>query len=343
MRKTGHSLLLAIFALGAAPLFGQTQETDPDTRDATEIARIKGISVAEAKRRAALEVEAAELGARLQNNPNFSGLYIISNAIGFEVRARFKSGAAAALRSVQASPELAAALKPVEGGLSVAEQASLRGRLVSIMARERIESRISVDPTTGRMELAVKDPASVRPLLGELAESVEIVQEDRPLPLPVANLLGGYETIVTKTDGTTGRCTTGFGARDSTTSGLLTAAHCHLLRSNVAVKPGSSATTQGVTLSVKSGNWSGPRDFLWLTGSGHAGTNKIWDGQFQRAITSGRTTSPANGSSVCKYGVATGYTCQLVRNNNRTFADPSGYTIGPLVELATESGLVNIA
>lgn len=99
MLRSASTVIVSLLGAWCFAQSALAQTNDPEQRDLAEIAKGKGISVVEAQRRRALEVEAGELDARLEKNSNYSGLKIISDAQGFQAIARFSGNGAAALRA----------------------------------------------------------------------------------------------------------------------------------------------------------------------------------------------------------------------------------------------------
>lgn len=335
------AFLAATFLTTGLPALAQSD--DAELRDLTEIAKNKGITVAEARRRAVLEQEATELNARLEKNPNFSGLRVVSDGQNFRVDVSFTANAAAALKNETLSEGMRSVAVAREGGRSVAERNSARGRIIATLARLKIKASLRDDFESGKLVLTSLDAERARAALGSEAANIEFVVADDPAPRPAVSLEGGRAITVTKVDGTGGGCSTAFGVSGLSTTGILTAGHCHLLamNTNMSATP-ATATTQGATLTVRATRWTTGSDFLYATGTGHVGTNRVWDGQFARAMTSTQSAIPALGASVCKYGNVTRYSCQTVTGQQRTWLNLDGTTVGPLVELTYENSAGNI-
>lgn len=295
--KSTLALLAVTFLTSVTPVLAQSD--DAELRDLTEIAKNKSITVAEARRRVALEQEATELGARLEKNPNFSGLRVISDAQNFSVDVRFTSNAAAALKNETLSEGMKSAAVAREGGRSVGERNSARGRITATLARLKIKASLRDDFESGKLVLTSLDAERARAALGAEAANIEFVIADDPAPRPAVNLEGGRQITTAGVDGLNHGCTTAFGVSGLSTTGILSAGHCHLNAMNTnmsTVAANTVATTQTATLTIRATRWTTGSDFLYATGAGHPGTNRVWDGQFARAMTSTQAAIPALGS-----------------------------------------------
>ena len=92
--------VLAAVIMCCAPATAQTEDDasqSAEARDLEQIAKVKGISVAEATRRKSLIEQAAVLDEQLDGDPNYGGLRIVSTATEFFIDMRFSRAGQAAI------------------------------------------------------------------------------------------------------------------------------------------------------------------------------------------------------------------------------------------------------
>lgn len=131
-----HRFLLtaATFAFALPAI---AQEIDPEDRDAAAVAQMRGISVAEAKKQANLDRQAAQLAERLAKNPNFVGLRIVRAGATYRVRASFKRGNKPAKDSLGATGDLAPVVDTAEGTYTIAEQEETRSAVLAALPGQK--------------------------------------------------------------------------------------------------------------------------------------------------------------------------------------------------------------
>lgn len=114
--------VLAAVIMCCAPATAQTEDDasqSAEARDLEQIAKVKGISVAEATRRKSLIEQAAVLDEQLDGDPNYGGLRIVSTATEFFIDMRFSRAG-----------------KPPSSGEAYPQALRPRSRLVTVRCRE---------------------------------------------------------------------------------------------------------------------------------------------------------------------------------------------------------------
>lgn len=337
--------VLAAVIMCCAPATAQTEDDasqSAEARDLEQIAKVKGISVAEATRRKSLIEQAAVLDEQLDGDPNYGGLRIVSTATEFFIDMRFSRAGQAAIERRGLPAGFASALKVSDGAVPRIDANRVRSLIQTAMARANLKGSITRDETTGKLVIRSLAADRIRALLGANADKVELIAQDDPPPPAVVNLEGGRSVTSTRLDGTGSGCTAAFGVSNGSTSGILTGAHCVMTAMNQAFRA-TTVTTQGATLTSQNARWSTSSDFMWAAGAGHVGTNKMWDGSFSRGITGVNAAAVKVGDTICKLGNVTGYNCASVTNSGKTWTNPDGSVIGPLVELTYDNPSGNIA
>ena len=252
-----------------------------------------GVSLHEAGRQLQLQEAVDALNARLteEQGATFAGLSI-EHAPEFHVVARFTRKGEETI-APYLSPALAEVVR-VEPARFTLQQ--LERRLEASYNRVRgagIPSAGQVDVRANRAEVHVLRgrAAAAKAVLGEGDASV--IEVDN-LPQEEIAMYGGLPIST---------CTTGFTVRNSAgTRGVSTAGHC-----------GNSQTLSGYALTFRGEAYSGSYDVQWHNASGHTWPNTIKVSSGTRSITATRSrTSQTVGSTVCKQGKTTGYTCGTI-------------------------------
>ncbi len=316
----------------------QDSTSDPLMQDAQAIAQKKGISTQEALRRLVLQNKVNALSQSLAADPGFVGTDIESTPTSFKIRIRLaRSSVARALTApAMSDPSLARVVQFETGGISRADTDRLEDAALSRFAALKMEVALKSDIRSGRIIVQTREPEQAKKALEALGIANNFSFEKRvEFARPVVDLRGGERFTVPR-----GTCTSGFGASFSSTTGILSGGHC--VRATPGGTPtGTTATLAGATLDIRGSVWDATRDFMWASRAGNVGRNQVFDGSRNRSITSAFTGTVANGTSLCKYGIATGYTCQDVVNNNYRGVDSAGNQVGPVIELGGTSA--NIA
>lgn len=300
------------------------------------IAEAKSIGLAEAKKRSAIEDQVLNFGARVDGLVGLTGISIVSDSSKFEIHMRVSQSALPkVLSAIKASGGdiapyvvLDVSSRPLES-LETIKNAVLQQALAS-----GLYVAAGVDPASDRVIVQTHDTAILKRMTqGMAGYQALIFEQTDDLPRPVE--VSGGEKITTDI----GNCTTGFTVTESDggQSAILTGGHCVVSATSYGTSGyagGYAFTPNAPTLYVRSYNWGGANDFSYADSGSETYYNRVYNGTGYTSITSAYKAIPANGATLCKYGVATGYTCQAVRNNNWTATDPgTGKLIGPLVEL----------
>lgn len=138
----------------------------------------------------------------------------------------------------------------------------------------------------------------------QLPAHVQVIRFSK-LATPTANIYGGLPL----TTGTgPNNCTSGFSVQDQYgIKGIATAGHCT-----------EEIYYNGIWLPWMGGTSGGTYDTQWnRVDYPHVAKNLIYDGYGNRSITSAvfQPSQPI-GATVCKYGIATGYGCGQIYDNN---------------------------
>lgn len=304
-------------------------------RDIDAYAQAYGVSAQEALRRLQIQEAAGVLNARLIEDEvaTFAGLYIehtpqlrvvarftrdaertLAHHVGKGTLASVAQAQSAEVPLAQLVAEQAAAYESVRAsGIPVSGSINLKDNRAEIHVESKDYSRASD-------VVAAADPA------GLAAERVKVVTVAQ-LPQDEANIYGGLEIV-----GGGAVSTTGFTVRRDSDGKMGVTAAGHAPNSGtVRTTSGNVATTFEAERAP-----SGPYDIQWHSAAGHNFTNSVQDNTngATRPITSTRLrANQAVGSSVCKYGRTTGYTCgtidttSLCNNGSCTYVRVSGGSV----------------
>lgn len=337
-RFASVAALAVLATIGTAGL-ASAQEPSIDLRkDLAEIARAQSISEDEAYRRLNFQEAVADLEARLRSDPTFGGLYIDTSATNYRVVVKFTGSSSAKIAEHVTDPALASIVVGETALIPLSELEAAQERLLTVFATLKQDTSTRIDLREGVVVGSVRNPGVVQPLVQALGLGNLIrLERETQFPIPTVALKGGQSSTNRRSDGSSGGCTTGFGVSGGGVTGISQAGHCVQLVPGGSFS-GTTVTTQGASLTTRNALWDSTRDFMWAAGTGHTGTNIFYDGQGDRAVTSTATALPANGSTMCKYGVRSGYACVIVTNNSYRGTDSAGNVVGPLVELGGTSG-----
>lgn len=276
--------------------------------------------------------EAIALQAKLSDaeSVRFGGIYIEHTPM-FRVVVRLVGGAEQLLSRYTSNP------------LIVAEKAAVP--LVAL--RNKQEAAIKalvgsepnfgteVDVRKGRLTIYAPNPDRARTKLkgASLADAdTEFVTAEKRDEV-VASVRGG-EQLTTQTDnaGFYENGTLGFAVVKGTTRGILTAAHVgECISAGSSCVKNSPFTSQGVSFTWQGQMNSGSDDYEWRTvSSGNTITNAIKYSTSSLTVTgtADPTTFPV-GTTVCKQGATTGYTCGTIEatNSSTTYNGATGYWV----------------
>ncbi|GAA4457828.1 hypothetical protein GCM10023170_054760 [Phytohabitans houttuyneae] len=302
--------------------------TEATQRDIEGYARTYGVSEREALRRLRIQEAAGTLNARLTDAEaaTFAGLYIehtpavrvvvrftrdAEQTLARHVRGGVLAGVARARAADTPLAQLVAEQKVAyesvrAAGTPVSGSINLRDNRVEIYVKAEDHAR-----ATGAVGAATRmSPASGRVDVVTVAD----------LPAQEANVHGGLEIV-----GGGAISTTGFTVRRDSDGRMGVTAAGHAPNSgSVQTSSGNVATTFEAERAP-----SGPYDIQWHSAVGRTLTNVIRDNfsGATRPITGIRLrAAQAVGSSVCKFGRTTGYTCGTINTTSPPPAFPSTTT-----------------
>jgi len=214
------------------------------------------------------------------------------------------------------APELSALLGPDAAALSnkmILAPANLSYATLSASLEDSaavvdlagVAADIALDVRSNRIAVYVIDANAAQAQLDaaqlELPPGAEFVEVDGLMTL-TADISGGYPLSA---------CTSGFSVTFGSYTGITTAGHC----------PPVPGTQQqyfgGVLLPYQSGATSGPYDVQWHTVPGYTATNNIFigEGGYRDIFRYKSRLAQTPGDWVCKYGMATLYTCATIIDN----------------------------
>ncbi len=299
----------AAAAAGAAA----TQATQ---RDIAAYARTHDVSTTEALRRLRVQEAAGDLGARLADAEagTFAGLWI-EHAPRFRVVVRFTQDAQGTLARYVGTGALAgvaearSAQVPLARLVAEQEAAYDRVRAAGVPASGSVDlqhNRAEVHVTAAGRTTALAALDAVPTTRSSRASGRVDVVTVTALPRPEAAVHGGLEIV-----GGGAVSTTGFTVRRASDGKLGVTAAGH------APNTGTVQTSSGGAATVFEAERapSGPYDIQWHSSPGNTLSNVVRDSTSgtTRPITSVRLrASQAVGSSVCKFGRTTGYTCGTI-------------------------------
>ncbi len=309
--------IIALFGIAATmfapPTYAQnTSPADPIIQNYVEA---YGVSADEAARRVNYFQKTADLQVRLEAEEpiRFGGLYI-EHTPTFRVVVKLVGGAGQLLARYTTDPVFVAEKAPFPLKALRNKQAALLKRL----GQDEPVFGTDIDIRSGRVKLFIPNPERARVKLkgaNVAEEDVDIVQSNEIERTVVAFQGGNQVSVATETG------TLGFNVTDGSTKGVLTAAHfgeCAGSSSGCVVN--GPAQAQGVTLTFKGQQNAGSNDYEWRTASGsHTFPNSIKYSSTTMTITSIRDPSSFPvGTTVCKQGVTTGYTCGTIESTAST-------------------------
>lgn len=330
----GATAVVALPNAGAVPKPVVVPPTGAVQRDAEAYAKTYRVSTEEAVRRLGVQEAAGALNARLtiQAADTFAGLYI-EHTPRFRVVVRFTRDAARTLAGQVRGTELAGVAEARPAEVSLAELTARQEAAYRAVRATGTPSSGSINLVANRAEIYVRAADRVRAtdrvrrteVASDAGDVTVIPTAD--LPDDEAAVYGGLEIV-----GGGAISTTGFSVRrDSDGRTGVTAAGHAPNSGTVATPSGRVATTFEAERAP-----SGPYDIQWHSAPGTTFTNAVRDSTdgSTRAITGIRLrTSQAVGSSVCKFGRTTGYTCgtiastSLCNNGSCTYVRVAGGTV----------------
>lgn len=323
MKTLSYALILSV----VFPVSAVMAQDEGAQRDLEIISQHYGISVDAARERVMLQRDAARLNKELKDQPNFSGMELVTDQGEMSVNVSFAQGAPVPQHVLDRYLSLKGKLTVRTTGRALAAQKSLRGRISAALARQKIDASIQSNSIDGGVLIKTNQVDLVREALEGITGDIEIEYVKNPVPLPTVNLVGGQSMSSAK-----GACTSGFGAQDylyKTQKGILTAGHC-AIDWNGTLPTGTTMTQQGVSIPVLRAKFYAEDDFLFAYSASHPSSNLFFDGVSNRPVTSIRYALVVKGQDVCKYGKVTGLKCGVVTEPEMVWSTSN---IGPLVEV----------
>lgn len=304
-------------------------------RDIAAYAQAYGVSAQEALRRLHIQEAAGVLNARLSEDEvaTFAGLYI-AHTPRMRVVARFTHDAERTLARHVGKGTLADVAQAQGAEVPLARLVAAQTAAYESVRASGVPVSGSINLEDNRAEIYVEaknvsrasETVAAAVSTNLAAERVKVVTVAQ-LPKDEANLYGGLEIV-----GGGAVSTTGFTVRRDSDGRMGVTAAGHAPNSGtVRTTSGSVATTFEAERAP-----SGPYDIQWHSASGHNLTNSVQDNTngATRPITSIRLrANQVVGSSVCKYGRTTGYTCgtinttSLCNNGSCTYVRVSGGSV----------------
>lgn len=296
-------VVIAAFVLVVPVVAASPADQDGASRDASEYARMTGVSNAEAIRRMALQPLIDDLSAVLevQEGPTFGGLYI-DHDLSYRAVAMFTRDGAQTISGYVNGGPLAALVDVRTVDFTLAQLEADQVRLQH--ALDGADVAVTINIIANRVEVEVLSDGEVgaRSLFGvDLPPSATVVRAENRREQTL-NLYGGLALST---------CTSGFSiyyGSNPSNRGITTAGHC-----------GNSQSYAGNALTYHNDEQAHDNyDAQSHTKSGAAYPNLVQDSPgFTRQITAKRYwASQAVGNFVCKYGMTTGYGCGYIVSKN---------------------------
>ena len=310
----------AVVALLVVPLLVAMGNDQSDTaddgalaRDAQSYADDYGVSVAEARQRLELQIEAGRLGAALTANEGetFGGLWI-EHRPRFKVKVGFTGGGDETLSQYEKSADLAGAIESVVVDTMLGGLIGVQGSSKTAISRTSIAAELGVNVAENFVDVYTPDEQALKDALddqGAELPSKARIKEVSALSSPAhGSEIHGGEDLTT--------CTSGFSVKNSSgTQGITTAGHCQPNQSR-----GRTALTH------EDEWWGGSYDLQWHTAPSSINVrNLAFDGANHRYIHSGRHWDDQSaGEYVCKYGKITHGGCGTIETKYYQISPQTG-------------------
>lgn len=313
--RYGIAALAAVLLLLLLPTSGSTAAELPPPRspvplehdDSDLIAKALNISGAEASYRRSLDGEITKFQQQSVDvlKEHFGGFWVAQTP---------KFGIFVATTLETFAEETLGVPKELDGLVSVVNVPRSYSELLKISDTAadglrsqgiEFESEIDVQANSVTAYVTIDIADSVPPALANV-EGLQLKTADR-LGSASASIYGGLAMT---------SCTSGFSVAKSTgTKGILDAGHC---------PNAQTFTSSGVASTFKAEAWGGNSDLEWRTvSSAHTIQPWIYDGQNDSTTPYYRKINGEEGlgglyvgKSICKYGKATGLTCDTIRTLN---------------------------
>lgn len=339
MRTSAYCLLSAIgaFACVAASAQPSTPPAPPTPAEPVRTTTLNesgveyfqkaySLSATEARRRLLLQDRIGALAEKLETNEAtvFGDLYI-EHQPSYRIVVGLTRGGKEVVQKYTSDADILAALDVQTVARTIGELRSTQDRLLTQLATLKVKSFSIIDPKTGLIKLIAPDLGPLRQLVATKALILldYVVLETGPLSEKTQArpyISGGHIYYIDQDPSQPIDCTFGFGAREGTVYGILTAGHC---------EPGLDGkywhnAPGGVWREIPPPSYEAQRldtkyDFQWhKTPTDYKVYNTVQtdtNGAFYVIGTVG-FFSQKYGMGVCKYGARTGYGCGTIVNGN---------------------------
>lgn len=222
------ALLTASTATSGTAIAQPANSSQPEwIEQAKIVARMQGITVGEAVRRARLQERVNRAIERFQNDPDYAGAWIEQDAKVFKVNFAFRGNKRPSLEDA----ELQQVSHVVGANRSMADLAQARAALAKMLREHGLKASVSVVQQSQRMSLYPEQPDKLRELIAAgtvtIPDFVDV--KDGPLAFtPDFDVYGAGSMDLRSPSGSVGttHCTGGFVVSSGTARGIATAGHC---------------------------------------------------------------------------------------------------------------------
>jgi hypothetical protein len=316
MRYKLFGCIAAIFVglAGASPASGAAPQapitaTAP-SGDVGAVARLNGLTLAQAVDFASLQSTVEGIGVSLSNNPAVTSYWIEpANSGMLVVGLRDLTNEGAVIASLPAS--LQSRVRFVQQRYSELELGIAANEVALSYTKQSVPAYGSVDVRAQSASVTLDNQSASQARIQ--AHPVTASAGGVPVSVSVGDIPQPASTIYAGLAGS--GCTSGFSVEHTSgTRGIITAAHC-----------GNSQTISGVSLTFKFEWQYGSADVQWHTASGSTFRNWAYDGlndgttPYYRLITGTiPRLSLVTGGTYCKYGITTKYGCGTLSSRVET-------------------------
>ena len=277
-------------------------------RDVQQYADDYGVSVDVAQSRLDMQDEIGGLDATLLSSESstFGGLWV-EHSPAYKVKVGFTEDGAATLSRHSKSSGLERVIEVVDVDTTLTELRQIKAETGGKVSEVGERADWAVNVSGNQVHIYTLDASALKGALEEAGYTLStkaVVKEVDALVTPAhgVEIHGGEDLRI---------CMSGFSVEhDNGDKGILTAAYCD---------PNDNA--RGSTdLHHEEEREGGSYDVEWHTVENNphvAVKNKVYDGSHHRSVASGRAAGTHYvGAYVCKYGVATGYGCGNIIEND---------------------------
>ncbi len=309
----------------------QSDGTPPDwIEQAKIVARMQGITVGEAVRRARLQEKINRAIEKFQNDPDYAGAWLEQDASGFKANFAFRGNRRPSLGDT----ELQQVSTVAGANRSMGDLAQARASLAKMLRDQGLKASVSVVQRTQRMELYPEQPDKLRALIA--AGSVKIPDfvdvKDGPLAFtPEYDVYGAGSMDLKAPSGSVGttHCTGGFVVTNGTIRGISTAGHCQTDGFTVINHWGQPVgSLQGAV------TYANGLDVSWWRNSTYTFLNRVRISPTSYyTITSVGPQVPAANTTVCLIKRDQTQLCGYVLNSYYRMGPDGTYSDGPIIQM----------